>query len=135
MVTIAMKLKDACSLEGILWWTYKLIKKQRHLFVDKGLYSQSYSYSNKYIQMWQLDHKAEHWRTGSGENAWESLGLQGAWTSHSQRKSILNIHWKHWSWNPDTLATWCEELTHWKRPWYWVRLKTKGEGSRRGWDG
>ena len=35
----------------------------------------------------------------------------------------------------DTLATWCEELTHWKkRPWCWERLKAKEEGSR-GWDG
>ena len=33
------------------------------------------------------------------------------------RKSVLNIHWKDccWSWNSNTLATWCEELTHLKR--------------------
>ena len=34
-----------------------------------------------------------------------------------------------------TLATWCEELTHWKRPWCWERLKAGGEGGDRGWDG
>ena len=33
------------------------------------------------------------------------------------------------------LATWCEELTHWKRPWCWERLKEGGEGEDRGWDG
>ena len=33
------------------------------------------------------------------------------------------------------LATWCEELTHWKRPWCWERLKAGGEGDNRGWDG
>ena len=33
-----------------------------------------------------------------------------------------------------TLATWCEELTHWKRPWCWEGLKA-GEGDDRGWDG
>ena len=33
------------------------------------------------------------------------------------------------------LATWCEELTHWKRPWFWERLKAGGEGDNRGWDG
>ena len=27
----------------------------------------------------------------------------------------------------NTLATWCEELTHWKRPWCWERLKAKGQ--------
>ena len=30
---------------------------------------------------------------------------------------------------------WCEELTHWKRPWCWERLKARGEGDDRGWDG
>ena len=35
----------------------------------------------------------------------------------------------------NTLTTWCEELTHWKRPWCWERLKAGGEGDDRGWDG
>ena len=30
---------------------------------------------------------------------------------------------------------WCEELTHWKRPWCRVRLKVAGEAEDRGWDG
>ena len=34
----------------------------------------------------------------------------------------------------NTLATWCKELTHLKRPWCWERLKA-GEGADRGWDG
>ena len=34
-----------------------------------------------------------------------------------------------------TLATWCEDLTHWKRPWCWERLKAGGEGDDRGWYG
>ena len=36
-------------------------------------------------------------------------------------KSVLNIYWKAWcwSWNSNTFPTWCEELTHWKRPWCW----------------
>ena len=33
------------------------------------------------------------------------------------------------------LATWCEERTHWKRPWCWERLKAGGEGDNREWDG
>ena len=40
-----------------------------------------------------------------------------------------------WSWNSNTLATWCEELTHLKRPWCWARLKAGGEGDDREWDG
>ena len=52
-------------------------------------------------------------------------------------KSVLNIHWKDWcwSWNSSTLAIWCEELTHLKRPCCWESLKSGGEGDDRGWDG
>ena len=52
-------------------------------------------------------------------------------------KSVLNIHWKDWcwSWSLNTLATWCEEVTRWKRPWCWERLKAGGKGNDRGWDG
>ena len=73
---------------------------------------------------------------GVGEDSWESLGLQGDPTSPPLRKLVLNIHWKDrcWSQNSNTLATWCEELTHLKRPWRWERLKA-GEGDDRGWDG
>ena len=34
------------------------------------------------------------------------------------------------------MTTWCEELTHWKRPWCWGRLSTGGEvGGDKRWDG
>ena len=74
---------------------------------------------------------------GVGEDSWESLGLQGSQTSPSQRKSTLNIHWKDlcWSWSSNSLATWCEESTLWKRPWCWERLRAGREGDDRGWDG
>ena len=62
--------------------------------------------------------------------SWESLGLQGDPTSPSERRSVLSVHWKDWcgSWNSNTLAIWCEEVTHLKRPWCWERLKAGGEG-------
>ena len=74
---------------------------------------------------------------GVGEDAWEFLGLQGDPTSPSERKSVLNIHWKDWcwSWSSSTLATWWEGLTNWKRPWCWEGVKAEGEGDDRGWDG
>ena len=74
---------------------------------------------------------------GVGEDSWESLGLQGDPVSPSSRKSVLNIHWKDWcwSWNSSTLATWFEELTHWKRLWCWEGLGAGGEGDDRGRDG
>ena len=43
--------------------------------------------------------------------------------------------WRNNSRNSNTLATWCEELTHLKRPWCWERSKAGGEGDDRGWDG
>ena len=33
------------------------------------------------------------------------------------------------------LASWGKELTHWKRPWCWERLRAGGEGADREWDG
>ena len=53
------------------------------------------------------------------------------------KKSVLGVHWKDWcwSWNSSTLAPWCEELTHWKRPWCWERLRAGGERDDRGWNG
>ena len=73
---------------------------------------------------------------GVGEDSWESLGLQGGPTNQSWRKSVLNIHWKEWcwSWSFNTLTTWCEELTHLKRPWCWERLKAGREEDNRGLD-
>ena len=47
------------------------------------------------------------------------IWLQIPWLLISKfRKSTLNIHWKDWCWRwgSDTLATWCEQLTHQKRP-------------------
>ena len=35
----------------------------------------------------------------------------------------------------NNLATWCKELTHWKRFWCWEGLGAGGEGDDRGWDG
>ena len=74
---------------------------------------------------------------GVGEDSWESLGLQGDPTSPSWRRSVLGVHSKDWcwSWNSNTLATWCEELTHWKRHWCWKRLRVGGEGDNRRWYG
>ena len=56
-VTVAMKLKDVCSLEEKLW---QHIKKRRHHFANKGLYSQSYGFSSSRVWMWDLDHN-EGW--------------------------------------------------------------------------
>ena len=86
--------------------------------------------------------KAEHRRTDAFELwCWRKF-LRVPWTARRSNQSILkkwvlNIHWKDWcwSWNFNTLATWSEELTHWKRPWCWKILKAGREGDDRGWYG
>ena len=84
--------------------------------------------------------KAEHGRIDAFELwCWRRL-LRVPWTARRSNQSILkeiilNIHWKDWSWNSNTLAIWCKELTHWKRPWCWEKLKAGGDGDDRGWDG
>ena len=85
--------------------------------------------------------KAEYWRTDAFKLwCWKRF-LRVPWIARRSSQSILKEispgysleGW--WSWNPNTLATWCEELTHLKRPWCWERLKVGGEGADRGWDG
>ena len=41
----------------------------------------------------------------------------------------------YWASSHSSLATWWDEPTYWKRPWCWERLKARGEGDDRGWDG
>ena len=64
--------------------------------------------------------------------------LRVPWTARISNQSILkeiSPGWSLedwcWSWNSNTLATWCEELTHFKRPWCWERLKAEGKGDDR----
>ena len=86
--------------------------------------------------------KAEHWRIDAFELwCWRRL-LRVLWTARRSNKSILNeispgcsLEGLMLSWNSNALATWCEELTHLKRPWCWERLRAGGEGDDRGWDG
>ena len=78
--------------------------------------------------------KAERRRIDAFELwCWRRL-LRVLWTT---RRSVLGVHWKDWcsSWNSSTLATWCEDLTHLRRPWCWERLRAGGEGDNRRWDG
>ena len=84
--------------------------------------------------------KAEH-RIDAFELWWWRRLLRVPWTARRSNQSILKEispgYWKDWcwTWDSNTLATWCEELTHWKRPWCWEGLGAGGEGDDRGWDG
>ena len=57
-----------------------------------------------------------HRRENSGNSGWLYFGG-------------LQNHCRWW------LQPWCEEMIHLKRPWCWERLKARGGGDDRGWDG
>ena len=86
--------------------------------------------------------KAEHQRMDAFELwCWGRL-LRVPWTEWRSNQSILkeinpeySLEGWCWSWNSNTLATWCEEMTHLKRLWCWERFKAGGEGNDRGWHG
>ena len=111
------------------------IKKQRHYFADKGPSSQGYGFSSSHVRMWELDHK-EGW----AQKNWcfWTVVLEKTLESPLDCKEIKPINPKgNHLWileglmlklKLNTLATWCEDLTHWKRPWCWERLKVGGEG-------
>ena len=89
MVTAAMKLKDACSLEEKLWPTRQHIKKQRHYFANKGPSSQSNGFSSSHVWMWELDYK-ESWML---EHWWFwTLVLEKTLESHLDCKEIQPVH-------------------------------------------
>ena len=117
------------------------IKKQRHHFADKGPCSQGYGFSCSNVQMWELDRK-KGWALRNWcfqivvlENTLESPLVSGSSNLSILEEITLNIVWKDCCWSSSTLATWYEELTHWKRLLCWERLKAEGEGGGRGRDG
>ena len=98
------------------------IKKQRHHFSDKGLYSQSYGFSSRHVWMWELDH------TEDGGDAFKLWCLRRLLKSPLDCKEIKAVNPKgNQSWifiggtdaevEAPILQPWREDLTHWKRPW------------------
>ena len=86
--------------------------------------------------------RAEHQRFDTFELwCWRRL-LRVPWTARRSNQSILkeispgcSLEGLMLRLKLNTLATWYEELTHWKRPWCWERLRAGREGDDRGWDG
>ena len=80
--------------------------------------------------------KAEHRRIDAFELwCWRRL-LRVPWTDRRANQFFLKEINPEYSLeglmlklNSNTLATWCEELTYWKRPWCWERLRAGGEGT------
>ena len=112
------------------------IKKQRHHFANKSPYSPDYDFSSSHVWMWELDH--EEGRALKNWCFWIAV-LEKTLESPLDCKGIKPVKPKGaqpwifrmdccWSWSSNTLATWCEEPTHWKKTWSWERLKAKREG-------
>ena len=83
--------------------------------------------------------KAECQRTDAFELwCWRRL-FRVPWTARRSNQAVLkeiNLECsleglKCFSWSSNPLAIWCKELTHWKRPWCWERLRTGGEGDNK----
>ena len=84
--------------------------------------------------------KAEHGRIDAFELWYWRRFLRVPWTARRSNQSMLKeispeYSLEDWCWSSNILATWCEELTRWKRPWCWESLESEGEGDNRGWDG
>ena len=106
--------------------------------------SQGYGFPSSHVWMWELNHK-ESWAPKNW--CFWTVVLEKTLESPLYSKEIQPVHPQgNQSWifigrthaeaeSPNTLAIWCEELTHWKRPWCWERLRAGGEGDDRGWDG
>ena len=121
--------------------TINCIKKQRCHFVDKGLSSQSYSFSSSHVQVWELDHKGDwvpknwcFWNVvlektlespldfeeikpvnTKGNQSWVFIGRTDA---EAEAPILWPLDVKRWP-------------SNWKRPWCWERLRAGGEGGDR----
>ena len=82
--------------------------------------------------MWESVHK-QSWLKNcfcncGDRESWQSLGMRvQSWVFIGRTDVEVET--------PNTLATWCKELTHLKRPLCWERLREGEEGDDRGWDG
>ena len=117
------------------------IKKQRHHFADKDPSSQSYGFSSNHVWMWELDYK-ESWVPKNWcswivlektlESPLDCKEIKPVNPEYSLEGLMLKLKLQYRGQFCQSIG---EGLTHWKRPWYWERLKAGGERNDRGWDG
>ena len=118
------------------WWNrHREILAVAH----EGPYSQSYGLSSSQVQMWELDHK-DGWTLKNW--CFQIVVLEKTPESTLDCKEIKLVSLKgNQPWiffgrtdaEAEALATWCEELTPWKRRWCWEGLRPGGEEGSRGW--
>ena len=144
MVTAAMKLKDACSLEERYDQPRQHTKKQRHYFAKKGSSSQGYGFSNSHVWMWELDYK-ESWAPKNW--CFWTVALEKTLESPLDCKKIQPVHPKgNQSWifigrtDAKALILWPPNVRNWliwKDPEAWKdwgqEEKRMTEDERVGW--
>ena len=126
--------KELTNLDSVL--------KSRHYSIDKGLYSEGYYLPSGQVWLWDLDRKEDRM-----PNNWclQTVLLETA-GSPLDRKEMQSVNLKGdkpWIFTgrtdteteAQTSWNWCEQMTHWKSPWSWERLKAEGEAGIRGWGG
>ena len=108
--------KAKTNLDSILKSKYITLPKKVHIVKAMVFPVVMYGYES-----WTIK-KSEWWRIDVFKLWCWRRHLRVLWLTKTpdqsfHRKSTVNTHWKDWSWigSSDTLVTWCEELTHWKR--------------------
>ena len=120
------------------------IKKQRHYFANKGLFSQCYGFSSGHVRMWELDHK-ESWAPKNW-CFWTEV-LEKTLESPLDSKEIQPVHPKGnqcWIFIGRTDAKaeppilWPPDLKNWlggKDPYAGKNWRQKQKGMTEDWDG
>ena len=89
VVTAAIKLKDACSLEEKLWETYTTYLKAETSLFQQRSEAKAMVFSSSHVWMWDFDYKdtwvLKNWRF----ELWCWRLLRVFWTSRSFNQSIL----------------------------------------------
>ena len=124
--------KILACLYSLLWVTphCKLIHQEGRCWLTLQATEDVSYFLRQDLSGWKV------WMQGS----FHSLGFQGqcpkaVYMHVNFQKKITKPPFSQWTANSSTLATWCKELTYWKRSWCWERLKVGGEGDDREWDG
>ena len=91
-------------------------------------------------ECWSIK-KAENQRVDAFKLCCWKIILRVPWTTRRSHQSILKEINYEYSLEGlllglmlPLLTRWCEKLTHWKRPWYWERLRAGEGGDNRVWN-
>ena len=135
MATMKLKNKQTNNKQKHLLLGRKAVTNLDSIFKSRGItllqkpYRQSNDFFSIHVWMWELDHKEgcvlKNWcfQIVVLEKTLESpLDCKNIKPVNSNQSILKEINPEYslercWSWSSNTLANWCEEITHWERPW------------------